>query len=80
MSRETVSNLATAALSAVTSKIGPSGEKAGHADQAARDAEAVRGRIAKRAYELYEQRGRQEGQAVEDWLQAEQQLVGVSAR
>ena len=80
MSRETVSNLATAALSAVTPRFGPSGEKAGHADQAARDAEAVRGRIAKRAYELYEQRGRQEGQAVEDWLKAEQQLVGVSAR
>ena len=27
--------------------------------------------IAKRAYELYEQRGRREGQAVQDWLQAE---------
>ena len=80
MSRETVSNLATAALSAVTPRVGPIGEKAGHADQAARDAEAVRGRIAERAYELYEQRGRQEGQAVEDWLKAEQQLVGVSAR
>jgi len=80
MSRETVSNLATAALSAVTPRVSPSGEKAGQADQAARDAEAVRGRISKRAYELYEQRGRQEGRALEDWLKAERQLVGASAR
>ena len=80
MSTKTISNPATPRLSVVTPRVSPSGEKAGHADQAARDAEAVRGRIAKRAYELYEQRGRQEGQAVEDWLKAEQQLVGVSAR
>jgi H+-transporting ATPase len=30
--------------------------------------------IAKRAYELYEQRGRQEGHAVQDWGQAEQEI------
>ena len=30
--------------------------------------------IAKRAYELYEQRGRQNGHAAEDWLQAEQEI------
>lgn len=35
-------------------------------------------RIAQRAYELYEQRGRQDGWAVEDWLQAERQLAGAS--
>lgn len=28
-------------------------------------------RIAQKAYELYEQRGRQEGQALDDWLEAE---------
>jgi hypothetical protein len=33
-------------------------------------------RIARRAYELYEQRGRQEGRDVEDWMRAEQQLAG----
>jgi len=33
-------------------------------------------RIAQRAYELYEQRGRQEGRALEDWLNAESQLLG----
>jgi hypothetical protein len=31
-----------------------------------------------RAYELYEQRGRQDGYAIEDWLQAEQELRGMS--
>ena len=29
-----------------------------------------------RAYELYEQRGRQDGHEVEDWLQAEAELAG----
>src|SRR5438132_14428560 len=31
-------------------------------------------RIAQRAYELYEQRGRQAGSALEDWLQAEREI------
>ena len=35
-------------------------------------------RIAWRAYELYEGRGRQEGHDVEDWLKAEQQLIGAA--
>jgi hypothetical protein len=30
--------------------------------------------IAKRAYELYEQRGRREGHAVQDWIQAERKI------
>ena len=30
--------------------------------------------IRRRAYELYEQRGRQDGHAVEDWLEAEAQV------
>jgi Protein of unknown function (DUF2934) len=37
-------------------------------------AEDSRRRIAQRAYELYEQRGRQEGFAMQDWLQAEHEL------
>ena len=37
-------------------------------------------RIARRAYELYEQRGRQEGRALEDWVNAERQLVGASSK
>jgi len=32
----------------------------------------VRGRIAKKAYELYEQRGRQAERDLEDWLKAEE--------
>jgi hypothetical protein len=32
----------------------------------------VRERIAKKAYELYEQRGREGGRHVEDWLKAEE--------
>ena len=31
----------------------------------------VRERIAKKAYELHEQRGRQAGRELEDWLEAE---------
>jgi H+-transporting ATPase len=30
--------------------------------------------IAKRAYELYEQRGRQDGRAAQDWGQAEREI------
>ncbi len=32
-------------------------------------------RIAKRAYELYEQRGRQHGHDWEDWIEAERQIL-----
>ncbi len=32
-------------------------------------------RIAQRAYELYEQRGRKDGFADEDWLQAEREIL-----
>ncbi len=32
----------------------------------------ARERIAEKAYELYEQRGRQDGQDLDDWLQAEE--------
>jgi plasma-membrane proton-efflux P-type ATPase len=34
----------------------------------------VTSQIAKRAYELYEQRGRQDGRAVQDWEQAEREI------
>ena len=35
------------------------------------DADALSERIAQKAYELWEQRGRQEGNALQDWLDAE---------
>jgi hypothetical protein len=36
--------------------------------------------IAQRAYELYLDRGRADGHAVEDWLKAEAELAAASAR
>jgi len=33
-------------------------------------------RIAQRAYELYKQRGHQAGSELEDWLQAEREIIG----
>jgi hypothetical protein len=36
-------------------------------------------RIRIRAYELYEQRGRHDGKALEDWLEAEAELAGEKA-
>ncbi len=36
-------------------------------------------RIARQAYELYEQHGRHEGFAVQDWLQAEQKILKKEA-
>ena len=64
MSKETFSNPATPTMSAGTLKMSPN-------DAQAQD------RIALRAYELYEQRGRQEGRALEDWVNAERQLVSA---
>ena len=37
-------------------------------------------RIARRAYELYEQRGRQDGRDVEDWAKAERQLSRAASQ
>lgn len=37
-------------------------------------------RIAQRAYELYVKRGRQDGQALEDWLSAERQMAGAAGK
>ncbi|MEO6112758.1 MAG: DUF2934 domain-containing protein [Nitrospiraceae bacterium] len=66
------------ATPAATSHAGPGSEKTGPAEQAAWRVEVHHDRVARRAYELYAQRGRQEGRALEDWVNAERQLVGVS--
>lgn len=79
MSKQTTVNRATPANPAATSHAGPGSEKSGYAEHAARRAEFHQGRVAQRAYELYEQRGRQEGQALEDWLNAERELVGAAS-
>ena len=42
--------------------------------------EDQRCQVAQRAYALYEQRGRQEGFAMQDWLQAEQELVRTAEK
>jgi hypothetical protein len=39
---------------------------------------AARGAIALRAYELFEERGREPGRDVEDWLRAEHELKKTS--
>ncbi len=36
--------------------------------------------IRRRAYQLYEQRGRLDGYALDDWLQAEREILGAQKR
>jgi hypothetical protein len=75
MSKETTVNRATPAKPATTSHAGSGSEETRRAEQAAQRAGLHQGLVAERAYELYEQRGRQEGRALEDWLNAESQLL-----
>ena len=37
--------------------------------------EVMEEKIRRRAYELYEQRGREEGHAMDDWLRAEAEIL-----
>ncbi len=67
MSKETVSNPATSTMSAGTPRMSPNSAQA-------------QDRIALRAYALYEQRGRQEGLALEDWVNAERELAIASSK
>ena len=78
MSKKTTVSPAKPAMPAATSQAVPASKETSPAEQAARRAEAHQGRVAQRAYELYEQRGRQEGHSLEDWLAAERQLLGVA--
>jgi hypothetical protein len=41
------------------------------------DPTAPEKRIRLRAYELYEARGREDGHALDDWLQAEAEILGT---
>jgi Protein of unknown function (DUF2934) len=43
-------------------------------------AESRMNRIARRAHELYEARGGEEGKALDDWLEAERQIDAEMAR
>lgn len=47
---------------------------------APQEAADLQARIAARAYELYEQRGCQDGYALEDWLQAEREIQRAEQR
>ena len=44
--------------------------------QAAPSPEETQEQIRQRAYELYEQRGREDGRDLDDWLQAESEVTG----
>ena len=70
-------NRPTAQGASATSQARPAGEQTGQMAQAFKRATADHAHIAQRAYELYEQRGRQEGWDVEDWLKAERELGGA---
>lgn len=47
---------------------------------ATQEAADLQARIAKRAYELYQQRGGQDGYALEDWFQAEREIRRAEQR
>jgi len=49
-----------------------------HTNKPPRNTEHLRSQITQRAYALYQQRGRQDGFAMQDWLQAEQELLRAS--
>lgn len=45
-----------------------------------RNKEALRDEIARRAYELYEARGYVDGFDVDDWFEAEQDVMGLGSQ
>jgi len=79
MSTVRVSHRETPTKSAGTAHAGPGSETTGPAEQTSKSAWAHDHiRIRAQAYALYEQRGRQDGRALEDWLTAERQVVGAA--
>ncbi|GKS58062.1 hypothetical protein YTPLAS18_15890 [Nitrospira sp.] len=80
--------MAEAARSGGTSTPSDDGRMASHSDTAAdirrskpleeNGEERRRRRIAERAYALYEERGRAQGNDVEHWLEAEREMDGMS--
>jgi len=75
--RESSLSRTTAQQSPAMPHTGSAGEQTGQMAQAFKRAAADHVHIAQRAYELYEQRGRQEGRDLEDWLKAERELGGA---
>ena len=76
MNKERVSQQATPTRSVGTPRTSSISEKAGPAGQTPKGV-LTHDRIAQLAYDLYEKRGKQEGRALEDWLNAELQLARV---
>ena len=78
--KKTNVNRTTAPQAEVTSYTTPAGDKTGQMAQAFRRATVDHEHIAQRAYELYEQRRRQDGLDLQDWLEAERELAGSVSR
>lgn len=78
--KETTLSRTTAQPTEVTSSASSAGAKTGQMAQALKQAAVDHHHIAQRAYELYEQRGRQDGQDLQDWLKAEHELAGSVSR
>ncbi len=78
MMMETNSARTSAKRAAGTSQTNAADDKTCQTIQTAKGAAPDHGHMAERAYELYMQRGQQEGQALENWLDAERQLVGAA--
>jgi hypothetical protein len=75
--RDTTVNRPTVQPAPATSQTSLAGEQTGQMAQAFKRAAVDHAHIAQRAYELYKQRGRQEGRDLEDWLKAERELGGA---
>ncbi len=45
----------------------------------ASDPEGLERQIRRRAYEIYEERGREDGHDLDDWLRAEAEITGATA-
>ncbi len=75
--RDTNISRATTQRTLVPPYTSSASEQTGQMAQAFKRAAADHVHIAQRAYELYEQRGRQDGWDLEDWLKAERELGGA---
>ena len=63
-----------------TEKSSPRGSRGAQLTAATQEDADLQARIATRAYELYRQRGSQDGYALEDWLQAEREIRRAEQR
>jgi hypothetical protein len=50
------------------------------ATSALAEPKTLQDQIRRRAYELYEERGREDGRELEDWLRAEEEIQEIQAR